>query len=154
MTVSEYLIWHRFLSLSLTILLVLLSLYDYSLTSEAVSVHERSPVILISQVVLDRRLISTLVASQASIFCSLLVMLIDPGTESSVTERVCQVLMPLGLSASWLFSIAFDLKTMSQSALFGLTHGMKYICAFLFLTESFVTGMERKKIELSLDEKI
>ncbi|KAL9556352.1 hypothetical protein MBANPS3_001903 [Mucor bainieri] len=67
----------------------------------------------IIQTITDRRLISTLVAAQASIFCPLFILL-SPSTTTyadTLIEVVCQFLMPLGLALSWTFSILFDLKS-------------------------------------------
>ncbi|KAI8890749.1 hypothetical protein K501DRAFT_290249 [Backusella circina FSU 941] len=116
----------------------------------------------IIQSITDRRLISTLVAAQASIFCPLFVLLsptgpfaavqTEAGAASPFVEMICQFLMPLGLALSWAFSIVFDTKTTdlvrddgmlclqqddaAGCALFGLIHGLKYAIIAVFAIET------------------
>ncbi|KAI9317403.1 hypothetical protein BX666DRAFT_1936933 [Dichotomocladium elegans] len=69
------------------------------------------------EMVEDRRLISTLVAAQASVFCPLFLLLTSKSkraTTSAALDLVCcHVLMPFGLALSWIFCILFDRKTMA-----------------------------------------
>ncbi|KAJ8661594.1 hypothetical protein O0I10_002862 [Lichtheimia ornata] len=78
------------------------------------------------QMIQDRRLISTLVAAQASIFCPLFLLVNHNNNNKaaqatttttkvvlSIEQLLCQLLMPAGLAISWVFSILFDLKTLS-----------------------------------------
>ncbi|CAO3656739.1 unnamed protein product [Mucor hiemalis] len=133
----------------------------------------------IIQSITDRRLISTLVAAQASIFCPLFILL-NPKSgqeiESSTTcmiEVLCQLLMPLGLALSWMFSILFDAKTTELTGrsdmcllediscvLFGFIHGLKYVIVLLFAIETSLVGLQyvmtrfhSHKIQLPLDEE-
>lgn len=140
----------------------------------------------ILQSITDRRLISTLVAAQASIFCPLFVLL-NPSSLSSkptaqitepisattsLVEMVCQLLMPLGLALSWMFSILFDLKTTDLigqgdvclledvgCVLFGFVYGLKYAIVILFAIETslvilyfIVTRFHSRQIQLPTDE--
>lgn len=141
----------------------------------------------IIQSITDRRLISTLVAAQASIFCPLFVLL-NPSslsskstaqvtetttTATSLVEMICQLLMPLGLALSWMFSILFDLKTtdlIGQTdvclledvgcVLFGFVYGLKYAIVILFAIETslvilffIVTRYHSRQIQLPTDEQ-
>ncbi|KAI7857482.1 hypothetical protein BDC45DRAFT_34348 [Circinella umbellata] len=93
---------------------------------------------ILLEMIQDRRLISTLVAAQASVFCPLFLLLTsyskqkqekrqeqekqqeqDQQQEQEHPRRIaldlvwCHVLMPFGLALSWIFCIAFDRKTMT-----------------------------------------
>lgn len=153
-----YLNHHRLLCLCLTVLIILLSLINYSSKSKPIYIHEQDSRLLVSQAILDRRLISTLVASQASIFCPLFIMLIPPSQTISITEKICQVFMPLGLAASWIFAILFDLKTMTDDCcVFMLAHGLKYIISLLFTIEScimFINPQEHIELVPEAQEKV
>lgn len=109
----------------------------------------------IVQTITDRRLISTLVAAQASIFCPLFILL-SPSTTTyadTLIEVVCQFLMPLGLALSWTFSILFDLKStdfigqtdvcLSQEncVLFGFIYCLKYLIVGLFAIETCLVSV-------------
>lgn len=110
-----------------------LSIYNYNaipvfslLEEEASSLvlkgHE-----IIFDMIQDRRLIATLVAAQASIFCPLFLLMSASPTITTcystristaeiwrtVIEQFCQFLMPLGLALSWIFCITFDKRTES-----------------------------------------
>ncbi|KAI9253489.1 hypothetical protein BDA99DRAFT_540741 [Phascolomyces articulosus] len=82
------------------------------------------------EMIQDRRLISTLVAAQASVFCPLFLLLTthnynsnnNASSKQQETTRpprlaldliCCHVLMPFGLALSWIFCILFDRKTMT-----------------------------------------
>ncbi|KAL7314673.1 hypothetical protein PS15m_006216 [Mucor circinelloides] len=109
----------------------------------------------IIQTITDRRLISTLVAAQASIFCPLFILLSPSNTKDAETliEVVCQFLMPLGLALSWTFSILFDLKStdligqtdmcLSQEncVLFGFIFCLKYFIVGLFAIETCLVSV-------------
>jgi hypothetical protein len=105
----------------------------------------------IIQSITDRRLISTLVAAQASIFCPLFILLNPSSSKASCfIGWICQLLMPLGLALSWMFSILFDCKTTALvnegslclngedgCILFGVIHGLKHAIILLFAVETF-----------------
>ncbi|KAF1806447.1 hypothetical protein V8B55DRAFT_1456861 [Mucor lusitanicus] len=109
----------------------------------------------IVQTITDRRLISTLVAAQASIFCPLFILLSPSHTAAADTliEVVCQFLMPVGLALSWTFSILFDLKStdligqtdmcLSQEncVLFGFIFCLKYLIVGLFAVETCLVSV-------------
>ncbi|GAN03739.1 hypothetical protein MAM1_0047d03194 [Mucor ambiguus] len=126
----------------------------------------------IIQTITDRRLISTLVAAQASIFCPLFILLGPSNITCADTliEVVCQFLMPVGLALSWTFSILFDLKStdligqtdmcLSQEncVLFGFIFCLKYLIVGLFAIEtclvsvSFLTrDADNRHIQLPID---
>lgn len=139
----------------------------------------------ILQSITDRRLISTLVAAQASIFCPLFVLLnpsalssqstakVTESSSASLVEIICQLLMPLGLALSWMFSILFDLKTTDLigqgdvclledvgCVLFGFVYGLKYAIVILFAVETslvilffVVTRFHSRQIQLPTDEQ-
>ncbi|KAI9345443.1 hypothetical protein BD770DRAFT_446975 [Pilaira anomala] len=129
-------IWTRSTVLILSIVIVVLSLgvYNYNAIPvfllledefEPTTILKRHQ--MISDMIQDRRLIATLVAAQASIFCPLFLLM----STSSITthlnsiksqlptseiwrtfiEQFCQFLMPLGLALSWIFCITFDKRT-------------------------------------------
>lgn len=132
-------IWTRSTVLILSIVIVVLSLgvYNYNAIPvfllledefEPTTILKRHQ--MISDMIQDRRLIATLVAAQASIFCPLF-LLMSTSSSSSITthlnsiksqlptseiwrtfiEQFCQFLMPLGLALSWIFCITFDKRT-------------------------------------------
>lgn len=162
----------RLTSLITTIVIVIGSLFLYSSNASPLYVTDNgdSKAWMI-QSITDRRLISTLVAAQASIFCPLFILLNPSGkeTEACLIEIVCQWLMPLGLALSWMFSILFDLKTThligggdsqlcllqdTGCVLFGFIYALKYAIIFLFSIEAgLVTLIYTKKryIQLPLD---
>ncbi|KAI9476538.1 MAG: hypothetical protein EXX96DRAFT_577503 [Benjaminiella poitrasii] len=131
----------------------------------------------IIQTVSDRRLISTLVASQASIFCPLFILLSpinSAAQQISLIELVCQFLMPFGLALSWMFSILFDLKStdvatfgdlcLSQEncGLFIFVYGLKFVIMGLLMIETclvliqlvlaITTDNNDNRIQLPLDD--
>ncbi|KAG1444991.1 hypothetical protein G6F56_010076 [Rhizopus delemar] len=68
---------------------------------------------MVNEMIQDRRLIATLVASQASIFCPLFLLMNTHGENKKpstalVIEQFFQCLMPIGLVISWCFCIGFD----------------------------------------------
>lgn len=128
----------------------------------------------IIQTITDRRLISTLVAAQASIFCPLFILL-SSSTEkitdaSSFIELACQFMMPLGLALSWMFSILFDLKSsdligqqdmcllQESCILFHFIYYLKHFIIGLFSIEtslvmfSFIFNHKRH-IQLPIDDE-
>lgn len=135
-------IWTRSVVLILSILVVVISLsiYNYNaipifslLEEDATNVVIKGHQI-IYDMIQDRRLIATLVAAQASIFCPLFLLMSSCNTSTScfeyitrrtrssivlstteiwraIIEQFCQFLMPLGLAMSWMFCITFDQRT-------------------------------------------
>lgn len=124
--------WTRTTVLVLAIVIVAASLSVYSLHTVPIfslfggggsgnSSHQHQTTVLL-EMVQDRRLISTLVAAQASVFCPLFLLLNhnrkkeneEQSSSSSLALDLvcCHVLMPLGLALSWTFCIMFDRKTM------------------------------------------
>lgn len=156
-----------------------LCLYSsHSLPLNITDDNEQGASTWIIQSITDRRLISTLVAAQASIFCPLFILLnpksgqeIESST-SCIIEVICQLLMPLGLALSWMFSILFDAKTTELTGrgdmclledvgcvLFGFLHGLKYVIVFLFAIETslvalqyILTRFHSHTIQLPMDE--
>lgn len=119
--------WTRTTVLVLAIIIVAASLSVYSLHTvpifslfggSGVNGHHQTSILL--EMVQDRRLISTLVAAQASVFCPLFLLLNhnrkkeqhDESSSLAFDLVCCHVLMPLGLALSWTFCIMFDRKTM------------------------------------------
>ncbi|KAI7873833.1 hypothetical protein K492DRAFT_200415 [Lichtheimia hyalospora FSU 10163] len=118
--------WTRTTVLVLAIAIVAASLSVYSLHTVPIfslfsgggtNHHHQTAVLL--EMVQDRRLISTLVAAQASVFCPLFLLLNhsrkkeqDEPSSLALDLICCHVLMPLGLALSWTFCIMFDRKTM------------------------------------------
>ncbi|EIE75617.1 hypothetical protein RO3G_00321 [Rhizopus delemar RA 99-880] len=105
----------RLITLILSILIVISSLCIYNYRSTPVyslidTVQEGED--MVNDMIQDRRLIATLVASQASIFCPLFLLMNtneDKSPSSALAiEQFFQCLMPIGLVISWLFCIAFD----------------------------------------------
>ena len=85
--------------------------------------HESS---ILLEMIQDRRLISTLVAAQASVFCPLFLLLTSNNKQEQEKQQkqerprrialdlvCCHALMPFGLALSWIFCILFDCKTMT-----------------------------------------
>ncbi|KAI8369567.1 uncharacterized protein BYT42DRAFT_584937 [Radiomyces spectabilis] len=117
-----YIIQTCILSLVLSILVVALSLGIYSSGTVPVFniLTQFSKFQTMLAIVQDRQLIATLVASQASIFCRLFLLLNHSLQEHlyvnnnrstdwrTVSERVCLLLMSGGLAWSWVLCILFD----------------------------------------------
>ncbi|OAD74918.1 hypothetical protein PHYBLDRAFT_61037 [Phycomyces blakesleeanus NRRL 1555(-)] len=141
--------WTRASVLFISIFVILITLGLYSSVSIPIfsilgnentfmyGTLENSHQVWAVEMVQDRRVIATLVATQASIFCPLFLLLghhfqpaprashREPGSKSitgtgagaggdvwrASAELICQLLMPLGLSMSWMFCILFDRKT-------------------------------------------
>ncbi|KAL0074676.1 hypothetical protein J3Q64DRAFT_1609555, partial [Phycomyces blakesleeanus] len=116
--------WTRASVLFISIFVILITLGLYSSVSIPIfsilgnentfmyGTLENSHQVWAVEMVQDRRVIATLVATQASIFCPLFLLLghhFQPAPPSA--ELICQLLMPLGLSMSWMFCILFDRKT-------------------------------------------
>lgn len=139
-----YLYCTRSLVLALAIIITSASLCIYSTNTQSLSslfsnrYHHAAPIqqasfhtddtatatSIMIQMIQDRRLISTLVAAQASIFCPLFLLVNHSSNNKatsttatkvvpSIEQLLCQLLMPAGLAISWVFSILFDLKTLS-----------------------------------------
>lgn len=123
--------WTRIAVLVLAITIVAFSLTVYSshttpifsLFGEKHSVQRDTTFLL--EMVQDRRLISTLVAAQASVFCPLFLLLSSSNHQTQQLKRTttssssfladlicCHILMPCGLTLSWVFCLMFDRKTM------------------------------------------
>jgi hypothetical protein len=148
----------RLATLITAVVIVVGSLGFYSNNSTPIDLNEQDQQdnnTWIIQTITDRRLISTLVAAQASIFCPLF-MLLSPSTTTytdTLIETICQLLMPLGLALSWTFSILFDLKStdlieqtdlcLSQEncVLFGFIFCLKYIIVGLFAIETCLVSI-------------
>ncbi|KAI8139032.1 hypothetical protein BJV82DRAFT_628781 [Fennellomyces sp. T-0311] len=126
--------WTRTLVLILAILVVAASLSIYSShtipifslfsrNSHHYSHDEARESTILLEMIQDRRLISTLVAAQASVFCPLFLLLTSSRRQEEQEMRdssrvaldllCCNVLMPFGLALSWIFCILFDRKTMT-----------------------------------------
>lgn len=111
--------WTFAIVLVLAIVIVASSLAVYSSHTVPVfslfshPVQERESSILL-EMIHDRRLISTLVAAQASVFCPLFLLLSgqEAQKKAGMDLLCCHILMPLGLALSWIFCILFDRKTM------------------------------------------
>ena len=136
---DSYLYCTRSLVLALAIIITSASLCIYSINTQPLAslfsnryhhaptqqapfhTDNSAPTAIMIQMIQDRRLISTLVASQASIFCPLFLLVSHKSVKKqgahamvpSIEQLLCQLLMPAGLAISWVFSILFDLKTLS-----------------------------------------
>ncbi|KAI8985796.1 hypothetical protein BDB01DRAFT_786354 [Pilobolus umbonatus] len=129
--IQSYIVWTRTITLILSIIVVILSLSIYnnnaipifSLLEDTMASTTLKGDQILYDMILDRRLIATLVASQASIFCPLFLLMgantgVSQYTVIStqerwriITEQFCQFLLPLGLALSWIFCVSFDNKT-------------------------------------------
>ncbi|KAI8356580.1 hypothetical protein EDC96DRAFT_515470 [Choanephora cucurbitarum] len=138
-------------------------------------IDKRDSMIWTIQTITDRRLISTLVAAQASIFCPLFILLTTnnqgniPSSGVSVIEMACQFLMPIGLALSWMFSILFDVVSTDligrtdiclikeHCILFDFLYLLKYFIIVLFSIEtslvllSFFVDQKSRQIQLPLE---
>lgn len=190
--ISTLLHFLRVTSLVTAVLIVIGSLCLYTTNSLPLNTIQQDTTWII-QSITDRRLISTLVAAQASIFCPLFILLNPLSTKSATSptessaavvcfiEWICQLLMPLGLALSWMFSILFDYKTkdlvsddgMDNSmclgqqeqdkmgcALFGIIYGLKYVIIVFFSMESvlvtshfIISRYYTSQIQLPLDDE-
>lgn len=162
-----FIFWTRSIVLLLSITIVILSLTVYNSNSTPIStlLEYETDVLqsdqIISDTVQDRRLIATLVAAQASIFCPLFLLMSSAtlkfcpdyfGVLSNMDifrigiEQFCQILMPLGLTFSWLFCVTFDRKTETAMMIENLedtwsvlgasvTENLKYITVIVLLME-------------------
>ncbi|KAI8986472.1 hypothetical protein BDB01DRAFT_785770 [Pilobolus umbonatus] len=184
--IDQYIHYTRLMSLITAISIVIISLCVYSkqsipLASFYVS-DEDDTAHYIIQSIIDRRLIATLVASHASIFCPLFTLLNTPTKSelehqaSAIVDMLCQAVVPLGLALSWMFSILFDSRTIHliqgehnscfstdtgahACMLFDITHGLKYLVIFFFAVEtmlvcadSIVKCYSTKRIQLPGDD--
>ena len=175
--VSTFLNCTRLMSLVTAVTIVVGSLCLYSSSSLPLNLTDEPELdnTWMIQSITDRRLISTLVAAQASIFCPLFILLSPPKSEEAagILETVCHFLMPLGLAFSWMFSILFDVKTTdltgqsnmcllkdSGCILFGFLHGLKYAIILLFAIETSLVALHyiitqfhsHRHIQLPLDD--
>ncbi|KAI9245968.1 hypothetical protein BY458DRAFT_536964 [Sporodiniella umbellata] len=98
-----------------SLLIVVCSLYVYS--DRSVSVRRlietgEGGKEMIYDVIEDRRLIATLVSSQASIFCPLFLLFnlyeSQPESASFPFELLLECVMPVGLAVSWFFCNTFN----------------------------------------------
>ncbi|ORX44033.1 hypothetical protein DM01DRAFT_1268275, partial [Hesseltinella vesiculosa] len=122
--------WIRMTVLVLSVLIIMASLSQYSRQTLPILSLFKNDEDMPQAVIHDRRLIATLVASQASIFCPLFLLMSQNADTTSTPTTIfsigihpsssfwriafdlfCQFLMPLGLVLSWLFCISFDHKT-------------------------------------------
>lgn len=133
--------WTRTTVLILSVLILVLSLCTYNYNAipllsiiSIIQQQENNTPETVKQIMFDmvgdRKLIATLVAAQASIFCPLFLLLSKTTTSKictslhhrycrsskseitrTVIEQFCQFLMPLGLALSWIFCILFEQKT-------------------------------------------
>ena len=153
--------WTRTLVLILAIIIVAASLSIYSSHTIPIfslfahhSRHDdmaaRESTILL-EMIQDRRLISTLVAAQASVFCPLFLLLTSSRKQEeqelhsshvAVDLLCCNVLMPFGLALSWIFCILFDRKTMAAMS---TAHGYLDMCLGNGWTCGVVNGIHGLK---------
>lgn len=133
--------WTRTTVLILSVFILVLSLCTYNYNAipllsiiSIIQQQENNTPETVKQIMFDmvgdRKLIATLVAAQASIFCPLFLLLSKTTTSKictslhhrycrsskseitrTVIEQFCQFLMPLGLALSWIFCILFEQKT-------------------------------------------
>ncbi|KAI9032511.1 hypothetical protein CLU79DRAFT_681425, partial [Phycomyces nitens] len=88
----------------------------FSVLAEDTQTLATHPLTLLQEAVQDKRLISTLVAVQASIMCPFFLLYSQsedserPSAYNTAVDLVCQFFLPLGLSLSWLFCVMFDHK--------------------------------------------
>ncbi|KAI8362644.1 hypothetical protein BD560DRAFT_404404 [Blakeslea trispora] len=173
----------RLLTLVTAVSIVVGSLVFYSSSSIPLEITDDEQIekidstVWIIQTITDRRLISTLVAAQASIFCPLFILLTTNGnnqgsTQSnrvSIIEMACQFLMPIGLALSWMFSILFDVVSTDligrtdiclikeHCILFDFLYLLKYFIIALFAIEtslvllSFFVDQKSRQIQLPLE---
>jgi hypothetical protein len=163
----------RLSSLITAVVIVIGSLGFYSSNSIPLSITDEQDQgnTWIIQTITDRRLISTLVAAQASIFCPLFILLSTSSENTTCfIEMACQFMMPLGLAFSWMFSILFDLKStdiigqqdmcllQENCIVFYFIYYMKYFLIGLFSIEtSLITfsliSNQKRHIQLPIDEE-
>ncbi|KAL0089225.1 hypothetical protein J3Q64DRAFT_1607197, partial [Phycomyces blakesleeanus] len=92
------------------------SLSFFAIFAEDTQTLSTHPLTLLQEAVQDRRLISTLVAVQASIVCPFFLLYSQsedserPSAYNTAINLVFQFFLPLGLSLSWLFCVMFDKK--------------------------------------------
>lgn len=148
----------RLTTLIISIFIVLISLYVYNQHSASIQVlmdpsrRERD---VVYDIILDRRLIATLVASQASIFCQLFLLMNTHGEklESTVfmTEQFFQCLMPIGLAISWFFCITFNqrVNTALKTKDYWTEDVLKNLVVIIFIIESIlicIQSIQKKTI--------
>ncbi|KAI7872016.1 hypothetical protein BDF14DRAFT_1697801, partial [Spinellus fusiger] len=134
-SLHELIFWSRALVLlfSVCIIFITLGLYNHVSTPIftiinnedllAYDIQDKTHSPWLIEMIQDRRLIATLVATHASIFCPLFLLLgcnLQANASSSVAishvfrapvELICQLIMPLGLAMSWILCMKFDQKT-------------------------------------------
>ncbi|KAG0164787.1 hypothetical protein DFQ30_009401 [Apophysomyces sp. BC1015] len=110
---------------------------------------------LVQDMIQDRLLIATLVATQASIFCELLMITCFPFDDASpankwhMLENAFQMLMPGGLILSWTFCTTFDADMSSISIAnacplwsgCGMLYLLKYAVFLALALEVMLTGI-------------
>lgn len=149
---NVFVFWTRSIVLILSITVVILSLTIYNSNStpmlnlleyEADASIGLGDDFIVNDTVRDRRLIATLVAAQASIFCPLFLLMSSSALKfrpeyfdcvSTLEiwrvgiEQLCQFLMPLGLVFSWIFCITFDRKVETAMNLEDMLHSTDTWC--------------------------
>lgn len=144
----------RLATLILSICIVLISLYVYNQYSASIqvlmdpSLRERD---VVYDIILDRRLIATLVASQASIFCQLFLLMNTHGEKQEpaalMTEQFFQCLMPIGLAISWCFCITFNqrVNTALKTKDHWIEDVLKNLVVIIFIIESVLICIQSIK---------
>lgn len=144
----------RLATLILSICIVLISLYVYNQYSASIqvlmdpSLRERD---VVYDIILDRRLIATLVASQASIFCQLFLLMNTHGEKQEpaalMTEQFFQCLMPIGLAISWCFCITFNqrVNTALKTKYHWIEDVLKNLVVIIFIIESVLICIQSIK---------
>ncbi|KAI9278000.1 hypothetical protein BY458DRAFT_503462 [Sporodiniella umbellata] len=153
-SIQSYISYTRISTFTLSILIVISSLCIYNFRSIPVyslidTSAQQEGERMVNELIQDRRLIATLVASQASIFCPLF-LLMNLHTEERapcaavLLEQFFQCLMPIGLVISWCFCIGFDqnVKTVLSLDEHWLTDGLKYLVVFTLALEILLIWSE------------
>ncbi|KAI8374932.1 hypothetical protein EDC96DRAFT_497331 [Choanephora cucurbitarum] len=161
--------WTRSITLILSILIVVLSLYIYHRDTRPVLAlleSHRDQSVFLHDMIENKRLIATLVAAQASIFYPLF-LLLNPQEHPDEKHQITifESLMPSGLALSWAFCISFEdrinlIQALKPSLTLYLEHHLKYIVVITLLFEVIVIWMsficsirEERSIQLPLDQK-
>ncbi|KAI8078127.1 uncharacterized protein B0P05DRAFT_542616 [Gilbertella persicaria] len=163
---SLFLVWTRSIVLLLSILIVILSLYVYNKDTQPIfSLLNQQQENLVNDMIENKRLIATLVAAQASIFCPLF-LLLNPQDHPENKHHLIllESFMPSGLALSWIFCISFEdrinaLHTASKSILaLYLEYHLKYVIVVVLLLEvlvilasSIYACQAKQPIQLPLD---
>jgi hypothetical protein len=132
--------WTRTTVLVTSMLIFILALTNYSRSTLPIAtlLSKDDPHQLLLALIEDRRLITTLVAAQASIFCPLILLGIPQ--EKTILDRLCQCLIPLGPGLGWLYCILFNQRTSTLGSFFNLT-GMASVVIVALGLEMILTGL-------------